>query len=161
MGETMRLRFSVPSLVACALVLGAVVFIHPASANCSFSGGEGNGGVVTFQLPAVIAVAPDAPVGTVIYDGSVESNEITVDCGGTDAQIRRGYLSITSADARETSCPAYTEPTCRESGSALPHPRKSTPAIRQAISCARGSIWEPCMVIRIRYWPSAPPRSCW
>lgn len=105
MGETMRLRFSVPSLIACALALGAVVFIHPASASCSFSGGEGNGGVVTFQLPAVIAVAPDAPVGTVIYDGSVESNEITVDCGGADAQIRRGYLSITSADAREDVMP--------------------------------------------------------
>jgi hypothetical protein len=79
--------------------------VHPAFAQCTFSGGDGSGGIVTFQLPAVFMLDPDTPVGTVIYDNAVESNEITVHCGGADAQIRRGYLTLTDADAREDVLP--------------------------------------------------------
>ncbi|WP_148243585.1 fimbrial protein [Enterobacter asburiae] len=101
----MSQTFSVKSFFAVVLLLAVGGFVHPALANCTFSGGDGNGGVVTFQLPPVIFLEPDTPVGTVIYENSVESNEIRVNCGGADAQIRRGYLSLKDTDAREDVMP--------------------------------------------------------
>lgn len=35
---------------------------------------------MTFQLPASITVEPDVSVGTVIYEGSIESGQIDMDC---------------------------------------------------------------------------------
>ncbi|MBV8042857.1 MAG: fimbrial protein [Pluralibacter sp.] len=75
----------------------------PAFADCTFTGG--NDGVATFQVPAVIVLDPDTPVGTVVYDGNVESDEVTLHCSGADEQIRKGYLALTDADAREDVLP--------------------------------------------------------
>lgn len=100
----MRVTILVRTVIS-AVLLVAAAGVHPAFAQCTFSGGDGSGGIVTFQLPAVFMLDPDTPVGTVIYDNAVESNEITVHCGGADAQIRRGYLTLTDADAREDVLP--------------------------------------------------------
>lgn len=46
-------------------------------------------GAMTFQLPASITVEPDVSVGTVIYEGSIESGQIDMDCRGYWQQIQR------------------------------------------------------------------------
>jgi type 1 fimbria pilin len=98
----MRVTTLVRSFISVVL-LAAASLIHPAFADCSFSGGEG--GIVTFQIPQTIILDPDTPVGTIIYDHAVESDVITVHCGGADERIRRGYLTLTDADAREDVLP--------------------------------------------------------
>lgn len=87
-------------LIAAQLVL-AVTFMHPALATCTFVGEGGNSGLVTFQLPATILLEPNTPVGTIIYDNSVESGQVTIECGGRDVQLSKGYLTLTDSDARE------------------------------------------------------------
>ncbi|MEG5465005.1 fimbrial protein [Enterobacter chuandaensis] len=96
----MKLRRTVKTFLSPLLLVLAGTFFHTAHADCTFNGSSDVDAVVTFQLPPVIIVEPDTPVGTVIYDGSVESKEVTVECSG-DAQIRRGYLYLTDSDARE------------------------------------------------------------
>ncbi|WP_320727160.1 fimbrial protein [Enterobacter sp. 118C5] len=96
----MKLRRSFNTFLSPVLLLLAGVFFHSARAECTFNGSSDVDAVVTFQLPPVIVVQPDTPVGTVIYDGSVESKEVTVECYG-EAQIRRGYLYLADTDARE------------------------------------------------------------
>jgi type 1 fimbria pilin len=73
----------------------------PVFANCTFSGGGGAGGVVTFQMPAVIVVEPDTPVGSIIYEDSMQSGDITQSCDGSDVRVRKGYTTISSDDARD------------------------------------------------------------
>lgn len=82
-----------------------MLFSLPAFASCTFTGGGGNGGVVTFNIPAVIQLEPDVPVGTIIYDASVESGDITQSCDGNSVQVNKGYLSLSDADAREDILP--------------------------------------------------------
>lgn len=101
----MSQRMTIHSLCAGVALLIATVFLHPAYANCTFTGEGGKDGVVTFQIPPAIVLDPDTPVGTVIYDNNAESGEVRVDCGGADAQIRRGYLTLTEGDAREDVLP--------------------------------------------------------
>lgn len=96
----MILHRSVNTFLSPVLLLLAGLFFHSARAECTFNGSSDVDAVVTFQLPPVIIVQPDTPVGTVIYDASVESKEVLVDCSG-EAQIRRGYLYLTDTDARE------------------------------------------------------------
>lgn len=96
----MNLRRSVKMFLLPVLILLAGGGFHSARAGCTFNGSSGVDAVVTFQLPPVIVVAPDTPVGTIIYDDSVESKEVAIDCSG-EAQIRRGYLALTESDARE------------------------------------------------------------
>ncbi|MBT1729461.1 type 1 fimbrial protein [Enterobacter quasimori] len=86
------------------LLLLAGTFFHSALADCTFNGISDVDAVATFQLPPVIIIAPDTPVGTVIYDASAESKEVLVDCSG-DSQIRRGYLALSDDDAREDVLP--------------------------------------------------------
>ena len=54
---------------------------------------------MTFQLPASITVEPDVSVGTVIYEGSIESGQIDMDCQDTGNKYK-GYAVLTDADAR-------------------------------------------------------------
>ncbi|EIJ9081736.1 fimbrial protein [Citrobacter freundii] len=56
-------------------------------------------GAMTFQLPASITVEPDVSVGTVIYEGSIESGQIDMDCQDTGNKYK-GYAVLTDADAR-------------------------------------------------------------
>ncbi|QIR21622.1 fimbrial protein [Enterobacter sp. SES19] len=100
----MNLHFSMKTFFLPVLMLLATAFFHSARADCTFNGSSGVDAVVTFQLPPVIIVAPDTPKGTIIYDDSVESKEVAIDCTG-EAQIRRGYLSLTESDAREDVMP--------------------------------------------------------
>lgn len=92
------------TLLSPLLLLLASAFFHSAHADCTFNGSSDVDAVVTFQLPPMIVVEPDTPVGTVIYDASVESKEVKVDCYG-DAQVRRGYVYLTDTDAREDVMP--------------------------------------------------------
>ena len=85
------------------LLMGGV--FHSARANCIFLSGGDTDGVVTFQLPAVIMVDPDAPVGTVLYDQNAESGLVLIQCSGEDEQIHSGYLTLTDADSREDVLP--------------------------------------------------------
>ncbi|WP_368749210.1 fimbrial protein [Enterobacter hormaechei] len=101
----MSQRFSMIPYLRAAFLLVLSAFFHPAFATCTFSGGGESDGIVTFPLPAVIVLEPDTPVGTVIYEDNVESKEITVRCSGSDEIIRRGYLTLTDADAREDVLP--------------------------------------------------------
>lgn len=100
----MRQCCSVKTFLSPLLLLLASAFFHSAHADCTFNGSSDVDAVVTFQLPPMIVVEPDTPVGTVIYDASVESKEVKVDCYG-DAQVRRGYVYLTDADAREDVMP--------------------------------------------------------
>lgn len=90
--------------IALAIVISSVL-LSPAWAECIFLSGNGSDGIVTFQMPAVIRLAPDTPVGTVIYEDSAQSSQVLVKCGGEDAQIRRGYISLNDADARDYILP--------------------------------------------------------
>ena len=67
----MRVTILVRTVIS-AVLLVAAAGGHPAFAQCTFSGGDGSGGIVTFQLPAVFMLDPDTPVGTVIYDNAVQ-----------------------------------------------------------------------------------------
>ncbi|HCM9744211.1 TPA: type 1 fimbrial protein [Enterobacter hormaechei subsp. steigerwaltii] len=82
-----------------------MLFSAPAFATCTFTGGGSSGGIVTFNIPAVIQLEPDVQVGTIIYDASVESGEIAQRCDGDSVRVRRGYLSLSDADAREDVLP--------------------------------------------------------
>ncbi|MDN8571269.1 fimbrial protein [Enterobacter hormaechei] len=82
-----------------------MLFSAPAFATCTFTGGGSSGGIVTFNIPAVIQLEPDVQVGTIIYDASVESGEIAQRCDGYSVRVRRGYLSLSDADAREDVLP--------------------------------------------------------
>lgn len=48
---------------------------------------------MTFQLPASITVEPDVSVGTVIYEGSIESGQIDMDCQDTGNKYK-GYAVL-------------------------------------------------------------------
>lgn len=100
----MRQCCSAKMFLSPLLLLLAGACFHSAHADCTFNGSSDVDAIVTFQLPPVIVVAPDTPVGTVIYDDRVESKEVKVECYG-DAQIRRGYLYLTDTDAREYVMP--------------------------------------------------------
>ncbi|MEZ0533352.1 fimbrial protein [Enterobacter sp. KB-221C9] len=100
----MSQRCSVKTFLLSALLLLTGAFFHLARAGCTFNGKADVDAVVTFQLPPVIIIAPDTPVGTVIYDASVESKEVLIDCNG-DEYIRRGYLALSDDDAREDVLP--------------------------------------------------------
>ena len=63
------------------------------------SGTPPENGAMTFQLPASITVEPDVPVGTIIYEASVESGLIDMDCEDTGNKYK-GYTTLTDADAR-------------------------------------------------------------
>ncbi|CEJ63164.1 MULTISPECIES: fimbrial protein [Citrobacter] len=52
-----------------------------------------------FQLPASITVEPDTPVGTIIYEGSIESGQIDMNCRNSGNKYK-GYVMLTDADAR-------------------------------------------------------------
>lgn len=97
--------FSVKRIFAVAFLLGAGLFFHPASATCTFTGASADQLVVTFTLPSIIRLDPDTPVGTVVYEDSAESSEITIHCTDEDEWVRKGYLSLTDADAREDVLP--------------------------------------------------------
>ncbi len=71
----------------------------PVLAACIFNGGSG-GVTQTFILPATIIVEPDTPIGTILYENSVESGEVKVDCDSQEVRVREGYTIITDADAR-------------------------------------------------------------
>jgi len=98
------MRLSRETLVG-AMAGATMLFSLPACALCTFTGGGGNGGVVTFNVPAVIQLEPDVAVGTIIYDASVESGDITQSCDSSSVQVRKGYLSLSDADAREDVLP--------------------------------------------------------
>lgn len=98
-------HFSVKRIFATGLLLASGTAFHPAFASCSFSGASVGNGIMTFQMPAVIRVDSDAPVGTVVYENSMESGEITISCSGQDEWIRKGYLTLSAADAREDVLP--------------------------------------------------------
>lgn len=100
----MRQRCAVKTFLLPLLLLLVSFFSHITRADCTFDGISNVNAVVTFQLPAVIRVAPDTPVGTVIYDASVEGKEVVVMCSGEE-QIRRGYLYLKDTDAREDVMP--------------------------------------------------------
>jgi hypothetical protein len=53
----MRVTILVRTVISAVLLVAARV--HPAFAQCTFSGGDGSGGIVTFQLPAVFMLDPD------------------------------------------------------------------------------------------------------
>nr|WP_249435199.1 fimbrial protein [Enterobacter chengduensis] len=74
--------------------------VSPVFAACHITSGNSGDGVVVFQMPAVITVDPDTPVGTVIYEHSVESNGVTFYCDSTKTWLREGYIAFTDADAR-------------------------------------------------------------
>ncbi|EOC9365991.1 fimbrial protein [Enterobacter asburiae] len=100
----MRQCCSAKTFLSPLLLLLAGAFFHSAQADCTFNGSSDVDAVVTFQLPPMIVVEPDTPVGTVIFDASVESKEVKVDCYG-DAQVRRGYVYLSDTDAREDVMP--------------------------------------------------------
>ncbi|EPF2244393.1 fimbrial protein [Citrobacter werkmanii] len=99
MSKTLLLSPATTLLAITGLALASVA--TPVFANCTFSGGGGAGGVVTFQMPAVIVVEPDTPVGSIIYEDSMQSGDITQSCDSRDVQIRKGYTAISSGDARD------------------------------------------------------------
>ena len=61
-------------------------------------------GVAGELLPSIFPLSysfePDVQVGTIIYDASVESGEISQSCDDDSVRVRRGYLSLSGADAR-------------------------------------------------------------
>lgn len=97
-------HFSVAPFFFLALLLLCGTRISPAGAACHLEEGEANG-IVTFQVPSVIILDPDTPVGTVVYEHNVESGEVVVKCEGRDEQIRKGYLTLNNGDAREDVLP--------------------------------------------------------
>lgn len=90
---------------AMAFILVMVACVtHSAFAKCTTTNAEGNGdGVAVFPLPATIVVAPDTPVGSVIFEQTGESGEVTIDCSMMSGMITKseGYITLTSADARD------------------------------------------------------------
>ena len=103
-----------------------MLFSVPAFATCTFTGGGSSGGIVTFNIPAVIQLEPDVQVGTIIYDASVESGEISQSCDDDSVRVRRGYLSLSGADAREDVLPGVYKTNL---GFALQRLQPSSPAI--------------------------------
>lgn len=81
----------------------------PVLAACIFNGGSG-GVTQTFILPATIIVEPDTPIGTILYENSVESGEVKVDCDSQEVRVREGYTIITDADTRGDVLLAYIKP---------------------------------------------------
>ncbi|WP_240324867.1 fimbrial protein [Enterobacter hormaechei] len=96
--------FSLKRFFAAVVLVMSGACFQPAWAICTISGDHGSH-VVTFPMPPTIYLEPDTPVGTIIYDHSAESGEVSVDCGGSDVYYRKGYLAITDADAREDVLP--------------------------------------------------------
>lgn len=82
-----------------------MLFSFPACALCTFTGGGDNGGIVTFNIPSIIQLEPDVPVGTIIYDASIESGQIIQTCDSRDVQVRKGYVTLNDGDAREDVLP--------------------------------------------------------
>jgi P pilus assembly protein, pilin FimA len=71
----------------------------PAYASTSCTGSHPDNGAMTFQLPASITVEPDTPVGTIIYEESINSALIDMECQSTGNK-NKGYVTLTAADAR-------------------------------------------------------------
>lgn len=100
-----RLPFGRSPWVVALLMVAGAAFTPSALASCTFSGGSGEGNIVTFPLPPLIVLEPDTPVGSVVYEGSMESGDITQTCDDAWVQVRKGYYDLTDADAREDVLP--------------------------------------------------------
>ena len=96
MGHFLSLWRAVMSIT----LLVAVGALQPAYANTGCTGNHLEMGVMTFQLPAVIQVEPDAAVGTIIFEQNVESGRVQADCH-TTGNKNKGYVTLTDKDARE------------------------------------------------------------
>ncbi|WP_244848982.1 fimbrial protein [Citrobacter sp. FP75] len=71
----------------------------PVYATTTCTGNSPENGAMTFQLPASIKVEPDTPVGTIIYEESINSALVDMECQSTGNK-NKGYVTLTAADAR-------------------------------------------------------------
>lgn len=82
-----------------AVLIMAGVYAHSAFATCTESGGDG--GALTIQMPSLITVDADTPVGTVVFEGTQESSEVTIKCNSSGTETRKkGYTILTDSDSR-------------------------------------------------------------
>ncbi|MBA8107569.1 fimbrial protein [Citrobacter youngae] len=89
---------SLARVLFCVTLLGLAAELPSAYASTCTGDYQGNG-VMTFQLPASIRVEPDTAVGTIIYEDSIESSNVKIECQSTGNKYK-GYVTLTSSDAR-------------------------------------------------------------
>ncbi|HGW6106286.1 TPA: fimbrial protein [Citrobacter werkmanii] len=87
------------NIIRAILVILIFVGVTPFVYASTCTGNHPENGKMTFQLPASITVEPDTPVGTIIYEESIQSGQIDMECHDTGNK-NKGYVTLTDADAR-------------------------------------------------------------
>lgn len=95
MGNDLSLRRALMSIG----LLAAAGALSPAYANTTCVGNQLENGVLNFQLPAIIRVDPDLSVGSIIYEDSIESGRVEMECQSTGNKYK-GYVALTDSDGR-------------------------------------------------------------
>lgn len=95
------------------------------------TGNHPENGAMTFQLPASITVEPDTPVGTIIYEESINSALIDMECQVTSNK-NKGYVTLTDADARNEVLEGVYQTNVPGIGIRMAEARDKTPSFNSA-----------------------------